>query len=379
MSSNYNFKQHLGQAINIDQSFGSQCFDWSVFCARIISGDSSFYPTCSITGGVKDWADNQDSKNQWLNAGWKWEYNNPNDLSQIAPDNSIFVYNKGEWGHTALTLSATSNRLTIIEQNAGDTNDGDGKGGDEVSLRIIDYSTITGWFYYPDQYNNQQSQTQTTQNAMPNFHIQSETELNKWVELYAESRLRELGVPVIKQIELHTKLVALNSKFNQNWILARFQLGTQDELVNMINEVYGWSVKEAEIKQSTNLQQITETDVKVSKYYRDLLDELNTVKAELNTYKISSPVVKTDKVIRYDTEVVQVKQEDKIKQLSTFTVFCKNNLTSFGTLITAVGLGYKQIIEYIKNQPYILYGLLAVIIITCIGAVALERIYKNKK
>ena len=147
----------------------------------------------------------------------------------------------------------------------------------------------------------------------------------------------------------------------------------------MINEVYGWSIKEAEIKQSTNLQQITETDVKVSKYYKDLLDELNTVKSELNTYKISNPVVKNHKVIRYDTEVVQVKQEDKIKQLSTFTVFCKNNLTSFGTLITALGLSYKQIIEYIKNQPYILYGLLAVVIITCIGAVALERIYRNKK
>jgi CHAP domain len=195
-------KQYEGQNIDIDSAYGHQCFDWSVFCARLISGNSSFYPLCSNTEGVVDWSNHQDSKNYWHRDGWMWEYNDPNNPDQVPPIGSIFVEDATSWnqyGHTGLIIEvfAGQDKLTTMEQNIGN---GDGEGNDDrTQIRSRDYSRMAGWFYFPDFY---KSETIINPNPMPdiNFDNLNQAEiaaLNQNDRINLANYLRDRNVEIV--------------------------------------------------------------------------------------------------------------------------------------------------------------------------------------
>ena len=297
-----NFTQYQNQLINIDQSYGSQCFDWSVFCARIISNNNSFYPNCSITGGVADWIDNQTN---WINAGWVWEDNYVNIPTQIPPINAIFVEKANSYnpyGHTGLVIKTygTQNKLDTMEQNIGS---GDGQEYDDrIQIRTRDYNLIAGWFYYPEQPNQ------------PTNQIQEDTSMSKLQDAYK-------------------KLVQLNPDFNQIWIESRFEIGSPDEIAKVIQEVYSWKIQPSPI-----LQAITDEDVKANQKYKDLEYQLQFTKNALDVCNLARLKNPNDKVIRNEFETANLVKEQPKLELSTFQAFVKNQMPTIALALSGIGV-----------------------------------------
>lgn len=144
--------KYQDKTIDIDGSYGWQCWDLSVAIARDIMGNQSFTPGCAKTGGVADWINDKKSKQVWLDAGWVWEDNDYNNPDQVPETPAIFVVSANAYlpyGHTGCILNTygNQNKIDIIEQN---TNDGSGEGYSNRSIvGIGNYDKIAGWFSYP--------------------------------------------------------------------------------------------------------------------------------------------------------------------------------------------------------------------------------------
>lgn len=152
------YTNYTNQTIDIDNFAGHQCFDWSVFVARLQLASvgkenaKTFYPSCFATGGVADWGNDPKSKKSWIDAGFIYEQNNPRDTNQVPPAGAIFVKNKtsqNQWGHTGVVLKAQKGSSTFysLDQNTGS---GDGEGYDDRVVAVThDYNNLLGWFYLP--------------------------------------------------------------------------------------------------------------------------------------------------------------------------------------------------------------------------------------
>ena len=332
MSTPLNFENLNGQSIDIDKSFGSQCYDLSVFCARQIMNNPNFTPLCYATGGVRDWSQDTASKQNWLNAGWEYTINNPNDVNQIPPDNSIFVYTSGEWGHTGVILHAIAgqNYIKILEQNAI-TGNGSGAGGDASTIREITYDKMDGWFSYPPYYKNLESQT--TQQPMSTTN-------------------------------LYQELVKLNPAFAELWIQGRFNLNDDTQTAQMINEAYGWGLSKLSdtdkvkydnvVQANKNLGDLlTQSQANLDGALKDRADLANrtnelqtkiqelesTPKTAQNPNAVPLPVeMVKDVPIVPDTVVVDDKILTVKKNLTVLEAFTKNQLPTVISVFAGLGI-----------------------------------------
>lgn len=126
-----------GKYIDIDGAYGSQCWDYSGYYAKVVCGCPSFPSGNGTAIGV--------FKN-FLNPLPQYfdkVVNNLNDPNQYPPIGAIVFWT---YNHTGVVIGSNSRTMTTLEQNGANDPNQDGI-ADGVVYRITrGYDSVAGWF-----------------------------------------------------------------------------------------------------------------------------------------------------------------------------------------------------------------------------------------
>lgn len=130
-------QQTEGKYIDIDGAYGSQCWDYSGYYAKVVCGCPSFPTGNGQAIGVF---------NNFLNPLPQYftkVANDPNDPNQYPPVGAIMFWT---YNHTGVVIDSNSRTMTTVEQNGANDPNQDGI-ADGVAYRITrGYQSVAGWF-----------------------------------------------------------------------------------------------------------------------------------------------------------------------------------------------------------------------------------------
>jgi len=130
-------KDTEGQYIDIDGAYGSQCWDYSGYYAKVVCGCPSF-PTGNGTA-IGVFNNFLDPLSQYFTK----IVNNPNDPGQYPPVGAIVFWS---YNHTGVVIASDSRTMTTLEEDGANDPNQDGI-ADGVTYRITrGYEYVAGWF-----------------------------------------------------------------------------------------------------------------------------------------------------------------------------------------------------------------------------------------
>lgn len=130
-------QQTEGKYIDVDGAYGSQCWDFSAYYAKVVFGCPSFPTGNGMAIGV--FRNFMNPLPQYFTK----VYNDKNDPNQIPPVGAIVFWS---YNHTGVVIASTTTSMTTLEQNGADDPNNDGK-ADGVAYRITrNYANVEGWF-----------------------------------------------------------------------------------------------------------------------------------------------------------------------------------------------------------------------------------------
>lgn len=135
----------IDKSINVDNVYGSQCYD--LVAQWIIDNNwgNGFY--CQWSGGVKDLAEHFNEISGIDRSKVEYIANNPNNIDQLPQPGDIIIFGNnwgGGYGHIGICISANTGSMKTLEQNIGN---GDGSGWDDRTQIVENrfYTGLLGW------------------------------------------------------------------------------------------------------------------------------------------------------------------------------------------------------------------------------------------
>jgi len=179
---------YLDKSVDIDGSFGCQCFDLAMKYMMDIWGVP--YLVMRWSGGVIDLA--KHFEELFDTSKFEFTKNIPNDSNNFPPRGAVFVMGNGQLGHTGIIDSANAQTFTSLDQNWGSVGaDGSGLGDRRIRLVTHDYSDMLGWIT-PKKNNN------SNNNIMNKEELKNEVLSN----IYCDSLTKEKLVNAINENNL---------------------------------------------------------------------------------------------------------------------------------------------------------------------------------
>lgn len=144
-------KSKVGQRIDADGAYGSQCVDTPLYVSKTYFG-------------VHLWGNAIDLLNSAKAKGWPVEYNKAGDLNSYPREGWFFVMEVPghEFGHTGYVLYADAYKMITLETNVDGNADSLTNGGPLRQL-TRDYTGVIGWFRPP--YSDEKAPEQATKST----------------------------------------------------------------------------------------------------------------------------------------------------------------------------------------------------------------------
>lgn len=144
-------KSKIGQRIDADNAWGSQCVDTPLYVSKTYFG-------------VHLWGNAIDLLKSAKQAGWPVEYNKVGDLNSYPREGWFFVMEVPghDFGHTGYVLYADAYKMITLETNVDGNADSLTNGGPLRQL-TRDYTGVIGWFRPP--YSDEKTPEQATKST----------------------------------------------------------------------------------------------------------------------------------------------------------------------------------------------------------------------